>query len=394
LSLRPSVGLGELGRKGLNRAAFRRPQKALLGVMSEAAAPLLRAGAAAVTRGNVGPPSSWRRGLILGHNHLGDVLYRTCSLPHLRRGLPECEWSYLTSAGSAAVLERNPYLAEVLPWTTGEDSWTLEPGALDRLRERRFDSVLCTNTLRHYPDFFLAARLGIPNRVGFVHKGLSGLITHPAPIDYPSPYPAYFRSMVSFLTGAPPSWSMRPEMHPDAEARSEGLSARRRFVGDKPIVACVLTSRQPRGSWPAEWMVAALRQASKLIDFNIALCGGPADGLRLSTLAQELDSTAEVFAGELSVMGLAAFFSHCAALFTLDSGPRHIGNAVGIPVIFARNMAQLRIETGTYCDTETDIAPVGDYLSDAAISRMAAMQPVQPVANLLARVIRISVNSA
>ncbi len=378
-----------IGRRNkLNRAAFRRPRNALLGVISEAVAPLLRMGASSVARGSPSPASSWRRGLILGHNHLGDVLYRTCSLSQLRSRLPGCAWSYLTSPGSAPVLENNPHIAEVLPWNTGENSWNLDSGALKQLRERCFDVVLCTNTLRHYPDFILATRLGIPNRAGFVYKGLSGLINHPTPIEYPSPYPAYFRSMVGFLTGAVPDWPLKPEMYPGADARSEADEAKTHFSGDRPIVACVLTTRQSAGNWPADWMIAALRKARERHDFDIALCGGPADVEQLGVIAQQLGDRAEVLAGQLSVPGLAAFFGHCAALFTLDSGPRHIGNAAGVRVIFARNMSHSRVEAGRYCATETDIAPDGEFLTDAAISRVAAMQPLEPVADILVRTLR------
>lgn len=370
--------------RGLNRGSFRRRHNEILGVMSEVAAPLLRAGAAALSRGRRSEPTTWRRGLILGHNHLGDVLYRTCSLPSLRHGLPACEWSYLTSPNSAAVLDRNPHLAEVLPWNHGDDSWNLAPGRFGQLRERRFDVVLCTNTLRYYPDLILAAALGIPNRVGFVHKGLSGLINHPSRIEFPNAYASYFRSMVASVTGAEPTWALKPEVYADAAAEADAAAAAKRFRQGKPIVSCVLTTRQREGNWPADWMVAALRKTRDTVDFDIALCGGAGDRERLVSFAGELGSGVSILAGELSVRGFAAFLRRSASLFTLDSGPRHIGNAVGLPVVFARNMSHSRIEAGKYCETETDIAPEAEYQTDAAIRQIAAAQSLEPAARLLA----------
>jgi ADP-heptose:LPS heptosyltransferase len=135
-------------------------------------------------------------------------------------------------------------------------------------------------------------------------------------------------------------------------------------------------------------MIAALRKARERHDFDVALCGGPSDAEQLEAIARQLGDRTEVLAGQLSVPGLAAFLAHCAALFTLDSGPRHIGNAAGVPVIFARNMSHSRVEAGRYSATETDIAPEGEFLTDAAISRVAAMQPLEPVAEILVRTLR------
>src|SRR5688572_9121316 len=140
----------------VNDAAFRTRTKRWLAHTSEFVAPLLRTGAAMASRGAPGEPHKWRNGLILGHNHIGDVVYRTCSLDQLADGLPECEWSYLTSAESAELLEGNPAIRQVLPWCAGENAWDLLQGKFGELKQRQFDVVLCTNTLRHYPDLALS----------------------------------------------------------------------------------------------------------------------------------------------------------------------------------------------------------------------------------------------
>ncbi len=75
-----------------NRKRFRSSGKYALACGSEVLSPLLRA----LSRSDrETPPQAWRRGLILGADHIGDVLYNTASLAHLRAGLPECHWSYV-----------------------------------------------------------------------------------------------------------------------------------------------------------------------------------------------------------------------------------------------------------------------------------------------------------
>ncbi len=343
-----------------------------------------------MSRGKYSEPHKWRRGLIVGHNHLGDVLYRTASLGVLHDALPACDWSYLTTQSSAPLLTANPNLHEVLPWSRGEDSWDLEASGEEDLRKREFDVILCTNTLHHYPDFFLGTQLRIPNRVGFTHKGLSGLINHPARIEFPSPYAGYFRSMVASVTGRAPDWPLKPQIFLSDADRSEGSRALRELgvAGQRPILACTFSTRQRHGNWPVEPMLGIIREAQSMADFEILLSGASSDASMLKAIANRIGGNIPVLAGEVSIRGFAAVIERCAALLCIDSGPRHIANAVGTPVFFARNMSHSRIEAGKYCDTETDIAPSGEYMSDTAIQRAATRISIVAAARGIARTIR------
>ncbi len=381
----------ERGSTSLLPGAFRRKTNLLLGVASELAAPLLRPVAAVMSRGKYSSPSAWRRGLIIGHNHIGDVLYRTPSLPALHQSLPDCEWSYLASPSSAPMLEGNPNLNEVLPWSRGLDSWDLGQHHRDELSRRKFDVVLCSNTLRHYPDFLLATRLGIPNRVGFVHKGLSGLINHPVPMVFPSPYAGYFRSMVAATIGRFPDWSLTPQIFLDESDRAEAQGTLLKAgvaADDLPLLACSLTTRQHHGNWPVESMLSVIREARNNTEFRLLLCGAPGDSTQLRTIAERLEGDVRVLAGRVSIRGYAALLERCAAQFCLDSGPRHIANAVGTRVVFARNMSHSRVEAGTYCDTETDITPGGEYQTDAEIQAAAARMSTTKAARVLSDAIQ------
>ncbi|MBA3341158.1 MAG: glycosyltransferase family 9 protein [Gemmatimonadaceae bacterium] len=353
--------------------AFRKRRNLWLAYASELAAPVLRAGASLATRNGAFPPSQWRNGLIIGHNHIGDVLYRTASLDRLHAALPGCRWTYLTSRGSASILANNPAIDEVLPLCTGDDSWRLESGGFRALGARVFDVALCTNTLRHYPDLTLAAALGIPNRVGFVNKGLSGLINHPVRFDFPSSYPAYFRTMVAAVTASAPTWSLRPRILPGdaADVEAERVWREAGLDGASAVLACSLTTRQAVGNWPRGVLLSILSRAREFRKFKVVLCGAPEDKATIAETARQLEFPVAVVAGRLSLPGFAAFLAKCSALLTLDSGPRHIGNAAGIPVIFTRNLSHSRIEAGQYCDTELDLAPDAEYLTDVDAVRAA-----------------------
>ena len=366
---------------------FRKRHNLLLGRASEAARPLLKLIGSAASRGQVTPPQEWRRGLIIGHNHMGDVLYRTGSLPILSESLPGCKWSFLTSPDSAKVLADNPNVAEVIPYQYLDDSWSMSFDRIKELRRRNFDAVLCSNSLRYYPDLFLAVQLGIPNRVSFVHKGMSGLVTHAVPIEFPSPYAAYFRSIVAAVTGRSPDWPLRPQVYPDAESDAQANAVYEEISSGLPIVACVLTTRQAHGNWPAKYLIEILREARKQRAFTVAFCGAPGDARVLAELTAAYQHEKSIVAGRLSLLAFAAFLGRSAGLLTLDSGPRHLGNAMSIPVIFARNMSHSRVEAGAYCETETDIAPGGEYLNDQEIEIAAAGTPITRAVNKLVEII-------
>ena len=378
-------------RTGLMPAAFRHKRNFALGLASEVASPLLRPIASALSKGPITPPSQWRKGLIIAHNHIGDVLYRTPSLRALLEGLPRCEWSFLTTRSSADVLKGNPHISGILPWNRGDNSWDIDSVHRKELAARRFDVALCTNTLRHYPDFILATTLGIPNRAGFTYKGLSGLITHPVPIDFPSPYAGYFRTMVGELIGRTPDWPLTPEifLNESDSAEAQAVLAASGISGQKPVVACSLTTRQARGNWPVEFMVRSLNRARESMEIDVVLCGTASDRERLNAIGAELlGGNVYIVAGALSLRGFAAFLRYCSALFTLDSGPRHLGNAVGTRVLFARNMSHSQVEAGKYCATETDIAPEGEYLSDEQIQSVAASSSVSACARKIIQTVQ------
>ncbi len=88
-----------------------------------------------------------------------------------------------------------------------------------------FDVALCYNSSSTSRDLLFAARLKIPNRIGYPDKGFSGLVTFPIRIQYPQPYPAYFRDLVGQVTSCVPDWSLRPQIFPTSEDEAAAEAA-------------------------------------------------------------------------------------------------------------------------------------------------------------------------
>lgn len=354
-----------------DRAQFRDPARYIAAVASELASPLLRAYSAARARGSGAPPVGWRRGLIMGSGHIGDVLYRTCSLEHLSRDLPLCRWSYLTTRDGAEVLRDSPTIAEVLPFSRETAADFLPPHSAAELRARNFDVVLCTDNIQHHRPLWLAAKLGIPNRVAFVQKGFSGLATFPVRTGRAA-WPAQIRAMFEAVTGTSDTSELRPRVYLSAAERRTSLREWNCMaLGDAALtIAVSLTSRQQLGVFPESLFVSILRAIlQQSPDSRVVLTGTQSERAALETVASQIGPRAVVTAGKLSLREFAAFLALCDAFIGADSGPRHLANAAAVPVFFVRNLAVPEVEAGKYCDSETDIAPPGQYLSRAAAIR-------------------------
>mgnify|MGYP000561858254 CR=1 FL=1 len=340
---------------------FRSKQLLMAAYAVECVAPMLRL-AARVWTGKRSAPESWKKGLLIGANHIGDILYRTASLTQLAKGLPGCTWDILATEPSAQVLERNPAIRKIhrmeIPSCGSAD--------FQMLKRENYDVAICYDSGAYTRPLLTTTLLGIPNRVGYVHKGLSGLVTHPISINYPQPFPAYFRDVVAQLTDQEPNWSLRPKVILTEEDLQEAafLWSALKLPHERPVLACFVTTRQPSGSWPMEKFQETLELVHMSSPVSILLCGAPGDEARLRELQQSLSFPTEINAGRIGLRSLVALLAKCRVVLSSDSGPRHLANAAGTPVVFARNPWFSRKEAGVYCpDSECDMAPSLEFVS-------------------------------
>lgn len=356
-----------------SRGHFRDSGHYAIAVGSELLAPALRVIARTVSSGAPTPPGTWKRALIVGHGHIGDVLCQTVSLDSLATGLPDCRFDYLTTPLAAQVLSGNPAIATTLPWNTGSKAGSVSPENLVKLRSSEYDAILCTNVVRHQEGLRLALSLHIPNRVAFVHRGLSGLVTLPVALAAPSTPAAQSRAMAAAVTGRSDDSELRPKVFlSDADEADAGTEwARSGFGAGELVIGCSATTRQQIGNVPRKFFEEVLANVQQIApNARILLAGSSEDAPVLDAMATTLGGRARVSAGGLSLLGFAALLRRCSVHFCMDSGPRHLANAVGTPVVFTRNLAVRASEAGAYCPTEIDVMPGADYLRPDQVASM------------------------
>ena len=367
--------------------SFRSRRQFICAHATEVFDPILRLASRCFT-GTSTPPLEWRKGLLIGANHIGDILYRSSSLRQLAKGLPECSWDILAPEPAAQVLEENPAIRRIhrmeIPHYGSTD--------FKRLKMERYDVAICYDSGSYARSVVTAALLGIPSRVGYVHKGLSGLITHPIKIDYPQAYPAYFRDLVSQITGQMPEWDLRPEifLRPEDELKAIAFLREIPDSGTIPLIACFITTRQPSGVWPLEKFRETLELLHASTPVRVVLCGALEDRERLEALQASLSFQAIVNAGALGLRPLVAFLKHCRVVLSTDSGPRHLGNAAGVPVVYLRNLRSSATETGNYLDSEYDLAPEGEFFPPSEQHALLGLISPQAAADQLINILRAS----
>ncbi|MGQ9661456.1 MAG: glycosyltransferase family 9 protein, partial [Kiritimatiellia bacterium] len=243
-----------------DQKTFRSPLNYMLAFGTECVRPLVKSAARLFCSSPPTSPPEWRRGILIGADHIGDLLWLTPSLPALQAGLPGCEWYVVASAPGREVLEGNPYVKRVIAPRLPREKIYCDRALMVEMRALRPDVALCYDSGDYWRGLLMALRCEIPNRVAYTHKGFSGLITLPVRIEFPQPYPAYFRGLVAQLAGAKNNGQLRPVVYPTTEdcAAAEKVWEEIRPPTGKPVVAVFPTSRQQYGTWPPERFGAAV----------------------------------------------------------------------------------------------------------------------------------------
>ncbi len=280
---------------------------------------------------------SFQKILILRPRFLGDVVLATGLADVIRRDQPGAQVWYLVEDTFAEALQAHPGIAGVLALQTRRKN---DPFYLFQfqkgIRSLKFDAVL---------DLFGNPRTaqmsfwsGAPVRVGFDIGGRSWAYNRLAPPS--SPALASGRRLVTeaFLDqwralGYPAGGGYRTSLKVTGEEKSHAgklLERARLRPGEKLAVL------SPGASWPAKrWPLQRFVELGSFLQSNgirpLYLLG-PKEG----PLAGELESRMDkdwILVNQPSLRGLMAFIEAADLLVANDSGPMHVGPALGTPTL-------------------------------------------------------------
>ncbi|HUR39382.1 MAG TPA: lipopolysaccharide heptosyltransferase II [Planctomycetota bacterium] len=258
--------------------------------------------------------------LVKGNNWLGDAVMSLPTLKSLKAMAPKARVTVLTKPSFADLYRGAPYVDEVLSHERGGMGvWV---GMVKSLKQRKFDAALVLP--RSFSAAFLAWSARIPRRIGYAGSGRTKLLTEtPAPLERRHRVYTYHH-LLSALGEPPAVTAPRLELPADAIAWAEEKLPGGPWIGFNPGA----TYGAAKQWFPDRFIELGKKLAKR---GKLVVVGGPAEAELGEKVAKGVDGLC--IAGKTSVSQLAAAIARCRLFVTNDTGPMHVADAVGAPMV-------------------------------------------------------------
>jgi len=274
--------------------------------------------------------------LVRATNWLGDAVMTTPALAGVRESFPDARIVLLARPLVAELFRHHPDVDEVMVY----ERPGRHEGALGRLRlagelrRRRFDGALL---LQNAFDAALIAFLGrIPERAGYPTDGRRLLLSLPVPLTREILERHEVEYYLCLLDGLgiprPVPASLKLAV---VEEEKEAMARRLASLGIEPgTPIVVINPGATYGSakrWYPDRFAAVADALSAEWGAKVVVVGSTAE----APLADEIEAATLTppvnLAGKTAVREMMALLSLSSFLLTNDSGPMHIGAALGVP---------------------------------------------------------------
>ena len=123
-----------------------------------------------------------------------------------------------------------------------------------------------------------------------------------------------------------------PQLKVPKDAEEKSISYLR-AAGNKVKICIHIGAGAPIKKWPAEYFAELTNLIVKKYDYSVVLIGGISEEREMGDYLKYVKVSVINLVGKLSVIETAAVIKKCNVLVSNDSGPMHIGSAVGTKVI-------------------------------------------------------------
>jgi heptosyltransferase-2 len=285
-------------------------------------------------------PQSAGKILVIEPWNIGDVVLATPMLRALRVRYPESEICMLAQPHARELLARSGLVDEVivcnLPWTADENKYRITGSVVKEMRrlvrllkERHFDVTI--DARMDIRSNLLAAMTGAPDRIGYDIGGGGWLLTQSLPSDRDGSHKIDdWLSLIDRLPGGAKSPGGRGRQTPTLAVTQEERAAARKYLAEAGAERSPLIGYHPGGShagkrWPRERFEKLILELRASLGGSHVVFLGP----------KEKDSSAwpGAIVSRPTLRQLMAQIACCDVLVCNDSGPMHIADALGVPVV-------------------------------------------------------------
>ena len=278
-------------------------------------------------------------------NWIGDAVMCLPALMDLREGFDRANITILARPTIAEILRDQCGIKDVLVFEhQAEHQGIFGLLKLSRLiRERAFDTAILFQNA--FEAAFLAMISSIPTRIGYATDGRRWLLTQavPLPSEQFLHHTHYYQQLVKAITQIPSKGHI-PKLVAPSQNQLAGLpqlaelysSSNTLFVGLNPgsIYGSAKRWGSSRFAEVGDKIVEQIpKEYPEYSSVRCIIFGGKGEESLGREIAIQMRAQPIVLSGKTSIQELMGVLNRCAVLVTNDTGPMHLAQALGVPVV-------------------------------------------------------------
>lgn len=267
-------------------------------------------------------------------NWIGDLVMATPVLSDLRRAFPKAHLTAMCRSSLSDLLAEDPEIDELFSFSRSSifDRHNEKRNIIQKLRQGKYDvGILLSNSFSAAWWFWQGK---VERRIGYDCNGrkllLTDLVSKSSDLHQVNAYKKLLECLGIPRSHTTPRLFLKESELEEARIRlkAHGVLPEQLIVGINPGAAYGSAK-----CWLPERFREVTERLLKRQDITIVYFGDQASAPLVKMICQSLPSQVVDLAGVTSLRQLAALISLCDVLLTNDSGPMHIADAVGTPIV-------------------------------------------------------------
>ncbi len=284
--------------------------------------------------------------LIVSTTGMGDCLWGTPGIRALKKSIPQVEIDLLVNPTWKPLFEFNPHLNQIYEY---DRQWYRQPFLGIQLFRRQYDAILNFHSNYNFKRMLPWFR-SLPV---WYHQNIDGVLgSHRVQID--ATVHGIQRRMILLekLGVKPDGGQMEIFFDQNSQEKAQQTLEAHGFSSGKYVylnLGAAVESRQ----WMVERFIELANRILKKTSWNIILGGGPDEKKRSLSILSLLNSSRVMEVCSLPLMMDASIISKAGLMVTANTGPMHIGLALGTPIVAL---------FGTFCPISSGPYEIPDHL--------------------------------
>jgi len=285
-------------------------------------------------------------------NWIGDLVMATPVLTDLRRKFPNAEITAMCKKPICELLEKDPEIDEIFCFTKPQNRFfekrIEKRNIISKLRSGSYDlGILLTNSFSSAWWFWQGQ---VKNRLGYDGNFRNFLLDYPIEKSKETDeHQVEFYKRLLLPVGIKLSDTKPNLILTDEELNeSKEILKQQGYNFDKPLIGVNPTAQYGSAKcWPKEKYRKVIKDLVESRDCFVVCFGDEQSFEAVKEIVSFMPENVINLAGVTSLRELACLIKQCSVFLTNDSGPMHIADALGIPVvaIFGSTSSQ---KTGPY----------------------------------------------